>query len=44
MAKWFAYVPLRDESRGALRNAYIAMMRTPRTFYWPTTMEFAYPG
>ncbi len=29
MAKWSAYVPLRDESRGALRNAYCAMMRTP---------------
>jgi len=28
MAKWSACVPLRDESRGALRNAYCAMMRT----------------
>jgi hypothetical protein len=35
MAKWFAYVSLRDESRGALRSAYCAMMRTPVRFIGP---------
>ena len=35
MAKWSAYVPVRDEFRGALRNAYCAMMRTPARFIGP---------
>jgi hypothetical protein len=43
MANWSAYVPLRDGSRGALRNANCAVMMIPARFNGPLRLNSPTP-
>lgn len=43
MAKWSAYVSIRDEFRGRPAERVLRDDEDPCTFGWPTTFEFAYP-
>jgi hypothetical protein len=42
MAKWSAYVPLRDEFKGRPAERVLRDDRDPCTFYCSTTIEFTY--